>query len=143
MTTDVQPRESRSREIRRGLNISLPQVLFVLGVIISLWVIIDFNRRIQAEQRIAAEASQLRVEVTALTATKAALTSELAVVSSDGYVARWAHSEGRYVQPSEVLVVPLAAKDAANTAPVAALAAQTAPLSNFEIWWDVFFGTGE
>jgi cell division protein FtsB len=124
------------------LNISLPQVLFVLGIIISLWVIIDFNRRIQSEQRIASEASQLRADVSALAATKAALTTELAVVSSDGYVAQWAHAEGRYVQPGEVLVVPLPAKDAAEAAPAPAPAAQTAPPSNFEIWWDVFFGPG-
>lgn len=142
MTTDVQPREIRSREVRRGLNISLPQVLFVLGVIISLWVIIDFNRRIQTEQRIATEANQMRAEVTALAATKAALTAELAVVSSDGYVAQWAHSEGRYVQPGEVLVVPLAAKGAVVT-PASASASQTAPPSNFEIWWDVFFGSSD
>ena len=141
MTTDVQSREIRSREVRRGLNISLPQVLFVLGIIISLWVIIDFNRRIQTEQRIATEANQMRVEVTALAATKAALTAELAVVSADSYVAQWAHSEGRYVQSGEVLVVPLAAKGAVAI-PAPAPAALTTPPSNFEIWWDVFFGSG-
>ncbi|MBI3241322.1 MAG: hypothetical protein HYZ49_03410 [Chloroflexi bacterium] len=120
------------------MNISLPQLLVVAGLIIGLTVIIDFNRRIQAEQRIVAEANQLRVEVTALAATQSALATEVAFASSDAYVAQWAHGEGRYVQPGEVLVVPVAPAGAVVT-PVPAVAAQPDPPSNFEIWWSLFF----
>ncbi len=130
--------EAKPRERKRGLSISAPQVLVIVGLIIGLSVIIDFNRRIQAEQRIAAEANQLRAEVTALAATQSALATEVAFASLDAYVAQWAHGEGRYVQSGEVLVVPVAPSGAVN-APVPAVAAEPEPPSNFQIWWSLFF----
>ena len=74
MTTDVKsaPSQPKPRPSRRGLNISAAQVVLVIGIVFALSVIINFSARIQTEQRISAEASQLRVEVTALAATQAA-----------------------------------------------------------------------
>jgi cell division protein FtsB len=120
------------------LNISASQLLLIVGLIIGLSVIIDFNRRIQAEQRIVAEANQLRAEVTALAATQSALATEVTFASSDAYVARWAHGEGRYVQPGEMLVVPVAPNGAVS-ALVPAVAAEPEPPGNFQIWWSLFF----
>lgn len=131
--------ESKARVPKRGLTIALPQMLLVVGVVIGLSVIIDFNRRIQSEQRIAAQAAQLRAEVTSLAATQVALTTELAYATSDAYVANWAHSEGRYGRPNEVFVVPVPANSAAST-PVPLAAAAETPPSNFQIWWTLFFG---
>lgn len=143
MTTDVKPvkTEAKPRETRRGLNISMPQAMLVVGVVIALWIIIDFNGRIQTEQRISAEANQLRAEVTALAATQSALETELAYVSSDAYIAEWAHGEGRYVRPGEVLVVPVPAA-AATPTPIPPPAVQPTPPSNFQMWWDLFFSPG-
>lgn len=130
--------EAKPRERKRGLSISAPQVLVIVGLIIGLSVIIDFNRRIQAEQRIVAEANQLQAEVTALAATQSALATEVAFASSDAYVAQWAHGEGRYVQPGEVLVVPVAPNGVASI-PVPTVTAEPEPPSNFQIWWSLFF----
>lgn len=142
MTTEAKPvkSEAKPREPRRGLNVSMPQAMLVIGMVIALWIIIDFNGRIQTEQRISAEANQLRVEVTSLAATQSALATELAHVSSDAYVAEWAHSEGRYVRPGEVLVVPVPAS-AATLTPVPQVVVQPTPSSNFQIWWDLFFSS--
>src|SRR5215470_15174127 len=112
MTTDVKQPVSpapKPRPTRRGLNISAAQVVLVLGVVFALSVIINFSARIQAEQRISAQASQLRAQVTALAATQSAQATELAFVSSDGYVAQWAHGDGHMVQSNEILVVPVPA----------------------------------
>jgi len=151
MTTLSEPQRTRSatpqRPIptrqapKRGLNISTAQIIIVVLIIIGLSVIIDFNRKIQAGQRITGEANQMRAEVTALAATKAALATELAYASSDAYVASWAHSDGRYVQPNEILVVPLPAKNV-TPVPSAPVRIVQKPPSNFEIWWALFFETG-
>jgi cell division protein FtsB len=140
MTTDVKPTPptTKPRLTRRGLNISGPQVVLILGVVFALSVIINFSARIQTEQRISAEANQLRGEVTALAATQAAQATELAFVSSDAYVAQWAHGDGRMVQAGEVLVVPVPSANATPT-PVPAPVAQPTPTSNVQIWWELFF----
>lgn len=135
--TDPRP----ARPAKKGFNITLPNVLLVIGIVVALSVIIDFNRRIQAEQRISAEADVLRVEVTALAATQLAQATELAYSQSDAYVLDWAHSEGRYVQPGEVLVVPLAPGGATAT-PAVAPAPPEPVLTNFQIWWALFFDGG-
>lgn len=132
----TQPRPPVAR--KRGLNISMPQVLLVLGLVAALSVIINFSSRIQAEQRISAEAARLRDEVTAMAATQAARATELAYVQSDAYVIEWAHSEGRLVQDGEVLVVPVPGATAAPT-PQPQAPAPEVPDSNLQIWLDLFF----
>lgn len=142
MTTDVKPTAPtpKPRLTRRGLNISGPQVVLILGVVFALSVIINFSARIQTEQRISAEANQLRTEVTALAATQSAQATQLAFVSSDAYVAQWAHGDGRMVQAGEVLVVPLPASNVTPT-PVPQPTAIPTPTSNIQIWWELFFST--
>lgn len=144
MTTDVKPTaptpNPKPRLARRGLNISGPQVVLILGVVFALSVIINFSARIQTEQRISAEANQLSGEVTALAATQAAQATELAFVNSDAYVAQWAHSEGRMVQAGEVLVVPLPASNVTPT-PAPQPTVIPTPTSNLEIWWELFFSS--
>lgn len=143
MTTDVKPAPAapKPRPIRRGLNISAAQVVLVLGVVFALTVIINFSARIQAEQRISSQANQLRAEVTALAATQAAQATELAFVSSDAYVAQWAHSDGHMVQSGEVLVVPVPASNVTPT-PMPKVVVAEPPASNLQIWWELFFSTG-
>ncbi|MEK7441959.1 MAG: hypothetical protein AAB571_04960 [Chloroflexota bacterium] len=140
-TTPQRPIPTRQAP-KRGLNISTTQIIVVVLIIIGLSVIIDFNRKIQGGQKITGEANQMRAEVTALAATKAALATELAYVSSDAYVASWAHNDGRYVQANEVLVVPVPAKNTTAVPPTPVRVIQKPP-SNFEIWWALFFESGE
>lgn len=142
MTIDVKSATSqpKPRPARRGLNISAAQVVLVIGIVFALSVIINFSARIQTEQRISAEASQLRVEVTALAATQAALATELAFVASDAYVAGWAHSDGHMVRAGEVLVVPIPAS-AVTPTPARRPAEAPKPLTNFDLWLELFFST--
>ncbi len=136
MTTDAKPRTQK-----RGANSSLTQVAVVLLLVLGLSVIFDFNRRIQAEQRIVAESKQLGREVTALAATQSALATELAYASSDAYVAQWAHSDGKLIQPGEALVVPVAPGGTAPT-PTPAPAPAPTSQSKLHIWWTLFFDSG-
>ena len=131
----------KARNAKRGWTSTLPRVLIVIGLVIGLSVLIDFNRRIQTERRLVSQASQLSAEVTLLAATQSALSTELAYASSDGYVAWWAHSEGRYVQPGEILVVPMAPNGPTST-PAPALVSAPRAESNFKIWMSLFFGSG-
>jgi hypothetical protein len=141
---EARPQKGRPQPARqpaarkRGLNISMPQVMLVVGLIAALSVIINFSSRIQAEQRISAEAARLREDVTAMAATQAAQATELAYVQSDAYVMEWAHSEGRLVQDGEVLVVPVPAATAAPP-PAPQAPAPEVPDSNAQIWWELFF----
>lgn len=131
----------RTAPKKRGLNISGTQIAMIVVIIIGLAVIIDFNRKIQSGQKITGEANEIKQDVNGLLATKAALATELAYVSSDAYVQYWAHSDGRYVQANEVLVVPVAAKKA-TTVPTPTIRVVQKPPSNFEIWWALFFEGG-
>ena len=142
MTTDARPAptEPKPRVPRRGLNFPPAQIFVVAGLVFGLTVIINFSSRIQAERNISAEADRLSADVTALAATQQALATQLAYVQSDAYIADWAHSEGRYVRPGEVLVVPVPASTPAPT-PVPQPTVSPIPPSKLQIWWDLFFAT--
>ncbi len=124
---------------RRGLNISFVQIAVVIGLILGISIILDFQQRIQAAQMIIGEAERLDLEVSNLQAEQEGLQATLAYVGSDAYVEDWAHSEGQLVRPGEVLVIPVTDEDAVS-APEEPIAPPPAPpIINWQLWSELFF----
>ena len=123
---------------RRGLNISFVQIVAVVGLILGISIILDFQQRIQAAQIIIAEAERLELEVSNLQADKVGLQVTLAYVESDAYVEDWSHSEGQLVRPGEVLVIPIVKPGAVST-PQPLAPPPAPPIINWQLWLQLFF----
>ena len=116
----------------------LPQVLLVVSLVIGLVVLVDFNRRLANAQRLVNDATQLAEEVATLEAQREILLTARAYANSDQAVEDWARSQGKLVQPGEVIVVPVApGGDVPTPQPTPVAAAVEAP--NYSLWWDLFF----
>lgn len=124
---------------KRGLNISLFQVLLVLGLIVGVSVILDLNQRMRAAQTIIAEAERVDGDVTALAFEQVALQTTLEYVKSDAYVEDWAYSDGQLVRPGDVLVVPVTKPGAPPPATPAPPPPAPVQIANWELWWEIFF----
>ena len=83
----------------------------------------------------------LLTEVTGLRATDAALQTEIAYANSDAAVEQYAREEGYMVRQGEVLVIPISPKKITPT-PVFIPTPTIAPVSNWEIWYQLFFSPG-
>jgi cell division protein FtsB len=118
--------------------LGVPQILLIVSVVISLAVIVDFNRRLANAQRLVNDATQLAHEVGTLEAQRNILETERAYANSDQAVEDWARSQGKLVEQGEVLVVPLSPGGATPT-PQAAPVAAPLEVPNYNVWWSLFF----
>ena len=120
--------------------LGVPQILLIVSLVISLAVIVDFNRRLANAQRLVNDATELANEVGTLQAQRAILETARAYANSDQAVEDWARSEGKLVQPGEVLVIPLPPGGVTPT-PQPPPAPEPVAVPNYALWWSIFFDT--
>jgi cell division protein FtsB len=116
----------------------VPQVLLLVSLVIGLAVLVDFNRRLANAQRLVNDATKLAQEVATLSAQREILLTAKAYANSDQAVEDWARSQGKLVQPGDIIVVPLAPENVTPT-PVPVPTVEPADMPNYALWWDLFF----
>lgn len=113
-------------------------VLILLGIILAIILLVDFNRRLEEANRIDHQLAAVRAEATAVMQTQEALVTQVAFASSDTAVEQWAY-QGKWVRPGEHPIGLLPAGDATpNPTPVTG--SQTKQIPYWRIWWELFFG---
>jgi hypothetical protein len=82
-------------------------VLTIVGVVVGLLILLDFNQRLAAEQQLVNAANQARTQLAKLEAEHSLLETQVAYATTDAAVIQWAHENGKMAQNGDVLVVPL------------------------------------
>jgi len=123
----------------KAFSIPWRRVGTLIGVGVLVLVILDLNARIEGLNRLNKEADTVRAQATQSMQTQMALQTQMAYANSDAAVEDSARSEGRMIQEGDIPVVPLGNANATATPQVTPSPAP-APLSNWEIWWMLFFG---
>ena len=113
------------------------QVLTIVGLVVWLLVLLDFNRRLAAEQQLVNAANQARTQVAKLEVEHSLLETQVAFATTDAAVVQWAHENGKMAQGSEVLVVPLIPTPLPTPLPPPA-PLPTAP-PTWVLWQNLFF----
>jgi hypothetical protein len=80
--------------------------LTIVGVVVWLLILLDFNRRLAAEQQLVNAANRARTQVAKLEAEHSLLVTQEAYATTDAAVIAWAHEYGKMAKEGEVLVVP-------------------------------------
>lgn len=113
-------------------------VLIILGLILAVVLLIDFNRRMEELNRLNAKLEAVRAEATVVMQTQVALVTQVAYATSNEAVEQWAY-ENKWVRTGEhpVELVPVG-DVTATPQPTPVAAAETPP--NWQIWWELFFG---
>ena len=122
-----------------NLPINIRRVAVLIGILILVFIVLEFNRRLEELNMLNAQSRLVQTQATQAVQTQLALQTQVAYASSDAAVEEWARTDGHYIQDGDLPVVPLgepgvAPIDASTPTPV-----PTQP-SNWEVWWDLFFG---
>ena len=117
--------------------LTLMQLVALVGILAALLVVLDFNQRLVAAQRLRDAADQAAAEVAVLETEQSSLQTQVAYATTDASVIEWAHEQGKSVQPGEVLVVPILPTPPPTTVPDIATAPTAIP--NWQLWWNLFF----
>ena len=122
-----------------NLPINIRRVAGIIGIVILAFVVLEFNRRLEELNLLNKQHVLVRAQATQAMQTQVALQTQVAYAGSDNAVEAWARVEGHYVQDGDLPVVPLGQSGAAPlelSTPVH----QPAPMTNWQVWWNLFFG---
>jgi hypothetical protein len=114
-------------------------VLIVVGLVVLIAMVMDFNQRLDELNRLSGQLATVRAEGTTVMQTQAALVTQVAYAGSTAAVEHWAYVDGHWVRTGEI---PIEVLPAGNVTPTPAQppVAQTPEPQNWQVWWELFFG---
>ncbi len=113
-------------------------ILIVLGLVIAIVLLVDFNRRMEELNRLTTKLEAVRAEGTTVMQTQVALVTQVAYATSDQAVEEWAY-KNKWVRVGEH-PVELVPDGSATPTPEPPLVTQSESLPNWRTWWELFFG---
>jgi hypothetical protein len=119
--------------------VNVRRVLVTIGIIMLVFVVLEFNRRIEELKLLSGQTELIRVQATQAVQTQFALQTDVAYANSTASVEEWVRTDGHYIREGDLPVVPVGAPGAAPiefTTPVPT----PTPMQNWEVWFNLFFG---
>jgi cell division protein FtsB len=119
--------------------VNMRRVLVIIGIIVLVFLVLEFNRRLEALNKFNEEMGILQADATQVTQTQAALQTAVAYANSTAAVDEWARTDGHYIKDGDLPVVPVAAP---GTVPIEMRppAPTPTPMQKWEVWRILFFG---
>ena len=119
--------------------INLRRVFIAAGILILMFMVMDFNTRLENLNRLNDQREVVREQATQAMQTELAMRTAVAYATSDQAVEDWARSEGRYQKPGDQPVVPLGQPGSEPVISSTPTPFPT-PKPNWLIWQELFFG---
>ena len=122
-----------------ALPFNVRRVATIIGIVALVFIVLEFNRRLEEMNLLNKQYQLVQQQATQAVQTQTALQTQVAFAASDGAVDEWARTDGHYIQEGDLPVVPLGQP---GVAPVelSTPAPTATPMTNMQIWWDLFFG---
>lgn len=119
--------------------INVRRVLVTIGVVVLVFVVLEFNRRLEELKLLSDQTALVRVQATQAVQTQFALQTSVAYANSTASVEEWARTDGHYIRDGDLPVVPVEAPGAAPVEISTPVPLPT-PMQNWEVWMSLFFG---
>ena len=115
------------------------RVLVTIGIVVLVFVVLEFNRRLEELSLLSSQTELVRAEATQIMQTQVALQTAVAFANSTAAVEEWARTDGHYIKDGDLPVVPVGAPGAMPIEMGTPIPMPT-PMQNWEVWWELFFG---
>ncbi len=115
------------------------RVLIILGVLILVLLMMDFNTRMGDLSRLKSQRDTLSAEEARLAQTEQSLNTQIAYATSDQAVQDYARNDGKMVQPGDIPLVPVAPQGS-TPRPTQIVTAVPTQVQNWQRWLALFFG---
>ena len=121
------------------IEIKPQRIAILLGIGILLFLILDFNTRVEGLSRLQSGLSTQQALGTGVVVTQYALETQVAYATSDAAVQEYARNQARLIQPGDNVVVPIAVPGA-TPEPSATPTPAFGDKSNWDVWMEYLFG---
>jgi hypothetical protein len=122
-----------------ALPFNVRRVAVTIGILVLGFIVLEFNRRLEELKLLSKQHELVQAQTTQAAQTQTALQTHVAYAGSDAAVEEWARTDGHYIQDGDLPVVPIAQPGAAPVEISTPVPAPT-PMTNWQTWWDLFFG---
>ena len=119
--------------------INVRRVLVTIGIVVLVFVVLEFNRRLEELNLLNEQAELVRAQATQAVQTQLALQTAVAYANSTAAVEEWARTDGHYIKDGDLPVVPVGVPGAAPIELSTPIPLPT-PMQKWEIWRELFFG---
>ena len=122
-----------------NLPINLRRVAVMIGILVLVFIVLEFNRRLEELNMLNAQRQLVQIQATQAMQTQLALQTQVAYAGSSAAVEEWARTDGHFIQDGDLPIVPLGQP---GSAPIVASTPTPVPTQpeKWEVWWDLFFG---
>jgi hypothetical protein len=121
------------------LEINPQRIAIFFGIAILLFLIMDFNTRLEGLSRLQNQLATVQAQGTNVVATQYALQTGVAYATSDAAAQEYARNQAHLAQPGDNVIVPLPVPG--STPPPPATPTPTlANLTNWDVWMQYLFG---
>lgn len=119
--------------------VNVRRVLTIIGITMLVFVVLEFNRRLEDLNRLNDQMKIVRTQATQIVQTQLALQTAVAYGNSTAAVEEWARTDGHYIQDGDLPVVPVEAPGVAPIILSTPIPTPT-PMQKWEVWQELFFG---
>ncbi len=114
------------------------QFIIIALIVMFFLMLFGLNTRLSELFHLTDQKASMQTRVSSLKKTDLALSTQIAIATSDIAVEAWARDQGHMAQPGDYVIVPLQPSGSPvvpgfNNTPT------VIPLENWQIWWDLFF----
>ncbi|MBT3336819.1 MAG: hypothetical protein HN391_02735 [Anaerolineae bacterium] len=115
----------------------MKEIAIVIGVIVLVFLVMDYNTRLEKLNQLNEKALTARAEATQAMQTQVALQTQIAIATSDPVTEGEARKNGE-IQEGDQLIIPMPAP---GTLPMEIIPSTPAPerLMKWQIWYALFF----
>jgi len=119
--------------------VNVRRVLVIIGIVVLVFVVLEFNRRLEELKLLNNQADLVHVQATQAVKTQFALQTAVEYANSTAAVEEWARTDGHYIRDGDLPVVPVGVPGAAPIEISTPIPLPT-PMQNWEVWFNLFFG---
>ena len=121
------------------LTIQPQRIAILLGIGILLFLILDFNTRVEGLSHLQNGLATQQAIGTGVVVTQYVLETQVAYATSEAAVQEYARNQARLIQPGDHVVIPMA-MPGATPEPSATPAPTFGSKSNWAVWMEYLFG---
>lgn len=123
-----------------NIPINLRRVVGMIGILALVFIVLEFNRRLEELNMLNQQNQLVQTQATQAIQTRLALQTQVEYAGSNTAVEEWARTDGHYIKDGDLPVVPLGQPGAPPIEGGTPTPTPAQP-ANWQVWWDLFFGS--
>jgi cell division protein FtsB len=120
------------------INYDKKQLIIIVLIVMFFFMLFGLNTRLSELFHLTDQQASMQTKVTSLKNTEMALSTQIAVATSNIAVEAWARDQGHMAQPGDNVIIPI---QPSSSPAMGSFGSTATPKTseNWQIWWDLIF----